>query len=491
MSDMGGECKWRNQNDEFQCVGEHESAKQVLSSELFLAHAGDGHGGNALLATDKTKAFVGSGLDSNLIRLNAERGGDVLLHGGSVWFHSRSLGDERRVHVFDAHAFFPGDLGALFENFEAADAFDAGVAGRKPMTDVGLAECTENCIRDGVAEYIGIRMPLQATAVWNGDAPKHERAAFLEGMNVVADADSHVFRSRFAVLCCLRVVVCGFFQAGEHVGDLEVDALAVEEVADLFEAGFGEVVEGRDEMLANANGTVRVRAEDDGNFALGHHAQHLVSGIHLGITLVEARRVQFHGDASGGDAVERGGDRVLDDGKAPRVRVIVFHQVGMREAVVEAGLSGLGEVIEVSAAEVLDGACFELVEVFLGLPMHGPQNVVELSPLMQLGDVVLVAGEVFAFDAEANVELAFEGVGSSLDEGDIGVEFALRHADRGPEAVWHRAVAGENDALEAGFQRLLGVFFGLAPSVFAQGGVHVGVIKEGSGFRGAGSGNRR
>lgn len=41
-------------------------------------------------------------------------------------------------------------------------------------------------------------------------------------------------------------------------------------------------------------------------------------------------------------------------------------------------------------------------------------------------------------------------------------------------------MAGKDDAFESGFERLLGVLFRLTPGVFAQRGVHVGVVEEGS-----------
>jgi hypothetical protein len=177
--------------DECKCGGEHEAAKPVLSSKLLSAHAGDSHGGDAFLTSDKTEALVGGGFDADLVRLDAQSGGDVLLHSGGVRLDAWCLGDEAGIDILDAHALFSGDLGAFFEDFEAADAFDGGIAGRKPVPNVGFTKSTENGVGNGVAENVGIGMALQTTAVWDGDSSEHKRAALSEGMYVVTNASAN------------------------------------------------------------------------------------------------------------------------------------------------------------------------------------------------------------------------------------------------------------------------------------------------------------
>lgn len=119
--------------------------------------------------------------------------------------------------------------------------------------------------------------------------------------------------------------VCRPADAGDDVANLEVDALSLFEVADFFVASFGEVVQGGNEVFADSGCAVGVTTEDDGDFALSHHAEHFVSGIHLGVALVEAGGIHFHGNAGFGDTIERGGDGVFNDGKAPTVWMVVFH----------------------------------------------------------------------------------------------------------------------------------------------------------------------
>jgi hypothetical protein len=123
-----------------ECEGEHEAAKPVLSTESFSTDASDRHGGDALLTTDESEAFVGGGFDADLIGPDAERGGDVLLHRRSMRHHFGGLRDQGGVHIFDVETFLSRDAGAFFEDFEAADSLNRGVRRREPMADVRLSK---------------------------------------------------------------------------------------------------------------------------------------------------------------------------------------------------------------------------------------------------------------------------------------------------------------------------------------------------------------
>lgn len=105
-------------------------------------------------------------------------------------------------------------------------------------------------------------------------------------------------------------------------------------------------------------------------------------------------------------------------------------------------------MFEVCAAEAFNGSLLVAVKIFLGLPMNGSKAVIKVGTLMEVFDVFFVAREVFALDAEADVEPVFVGLFGALDDADVEVKFTLRHAHDLPKAIWHRAVAGENDAFE-------------------------------------------
>lgn len=103
-------------------------------------------------------------------------------------------------------------------------------------------------------------------------------------------------------------------------------------------------------------------------------------------------------------------------------------------------------MLEVSSAEALNGALLVAMKIFFGLPVYCPEAVVKVGALVEVFYVFLVAGEVFTFDAKADIKLVFVGVFGALDETDIEIELALRHADDLPKSVWHGAVAREDDA---------------------------------------------
>ena len=213
-----------------------------------FADAGDGHGSNAFLPPHKAQTFVGGGFDADLVGLDAQSSGDFFLHCRGVWIHLGRFSDEGGVNVLNAHAFVSGDLGALFEDLKAADTFDAWIGRREPVADVRLAKSAEHRIGDGVAQHICIRVAFEAARMRDGDATEDEEAASFKGMYVVTDACANHGES--------GVVVCGFLQAGEHVGDFKIDALAVEKVANVFITSFGQMVQAGDEMFANAHRAV-------------------------------------------------------------------------------------------------------------------------------------------------------------------------------------------------------------------------------------------
>ena len=107
--------------------------------------------------------------------------------------------DEGSIDVLDGVTFLRRDLSAHFEDLHAGDAFDARIGGGEPVADVWLTHGTEDGIGNGVGEHIGIAMAFEATAVRDGNAAEHERAAFLEGVDIIADTDSHGTCSKFQV----------------------------------------------------------------------------------------------------------------------------------------------------------------------------------------------------------------------------------------------------------------------------------------------------
>jgi hypothetical protein len=54
--------------------------------------------------------------------------------------------------------------------------------------DVAFTDCAEDCVRNGVAEDIGIGVSVQALVMRNGHAAEDEWATVGEAVDIVADA---------------------------------------------------------------------------------------------------------------------------------------------------------------------------------------------------------------------------------------------------------------------------------------------------------------
>ena len=213
----------------------HEPYRWLLAqSSAHVAHAGDRHGSDAFLAADEAQSLVGGSLHPHLIRLDVESRCDPLSHLWNMLHDFRGLGDERRVHVLNGEASIGGDLCTLFKDFKAGDSLNTGIAWRKPVANVRLAHGTEHRIGDGMGEDIRITVAFQAVCMRNGHAAQHQITTFLEGVDIIT----------YSYAChrglgMLRVVIGGFFQAGEDITDLQVNALTLLEVADMFVSGLG------------------------------------------------------------------------------------------------------------------------------------------------------------------------------------------------------------------------------------------------------------
>jgi hypothetical protein len=163
-------------------------ARLPLLCPPLLRHTSHSHRGDAFFSADEAHALVGGGFDADLIGLDAKGSRELFFHQRSMLHHARCFGDEGGVHVFNRVTFLRSERGALFQNAEAADAFDAHVARRKVVADVWQAHGSEYGIGDGVAEHVGIGMAFETASVGDLYTAEDEWAAFFKGVNVVSDA---------------------------------------------------------------------------------------------------------------------------------------------------------------------------------------------------------------------------------------------------------------------------------------------------------------
>ena len=107
------------------------------------------------------------------------------------------LSNEHRVNIVDAAAaLFNLARGFFEENFTGC-VFPLRIAGREKGTDVALANRAEYRIANCVHQHIGIRMPIEAGVVREGDAAENERPSGLELMHIVSN--SHAIHGRSVV----------------------------------------------------------------------------------------------------------------------------------------------------------------------------------------------------------------------------------------------------------------------------------------------------
>ena len=165
---------------------------------LFLraVHAGGGEGGHAFAAAEEAHGFIGGGFDADAGGGESEGGADAFFHEGEVGGDFGFLGDEGGVDVVEADGFFVQQGPDSAEDFEAADAANAGVGIWKKMAYVGFAGGAEEGVGDGMAEDIGVGVAVEPKRVGDHRAAEDERAVHDEAVDIIAYAGGDRSRPR-------------------------------------------------------------------------------------------------------------------------------------------------------------------------------------------------------------------------------------------------------------------------------------------------------
>jgi hypothetical protein len=100
----------------------------------------------------------------------------------------RGFGDDGGVEVADFVTALVENFSDPFEEGQTADAGEGGVGVGKMMADVSFADGSEEGIHDGVAEDVGVGVAFESSVGGDFDAPKNERSAFDEAVDVIAGA---------------------------------------------------------------------------------------------------------------------------------------------------------------------------------------------------------------------------------------------------------------------------------------------------------------
>ena len=128
-------------------------------------------GGDDFLLADRSHAFAGLGLDTDLARLTSEDLGNATGNLFSVGAQLWSLGLDHAIEIFDSIAgighLLPGQrehLGRV-----AVGVFLSGVW--KQLTNIAQRRRAEQCVGDSMQQDIGVRMADQFAIVGDVDSP--------------------------------------------------------------------------------------------------------------------------------------------------------------------------------------------------------------------------------------------------------------------------------------------------------------------------------
>ena len=128
--------------------------------------------------------------------MQAEGGADAFFHQREVGGDFGFLGDQGGVDIVEANGFFIEQGPDAAEDFEAADAANAGVGIGKKMADVGFASGAEESVGDGMAEDIGVGVAVEPERVGDHHAAEDEGAVRDEAVDIVTYAGGDHSRPR-------------------------------------------------------------------------------------------------------------------------------------------------------------------------------------------------------------------------------------------------------------------------------------------------------
>ena len=144
--------------------------------------------GDRFSAADFADALVGFSLQADAVNSHAERLRDCATHGGKVRTKLGAFADHHRIDVNDAETASFEQLAGVLEEKEAGRVLPLRICVREMRADVAEGGGTEKRVAECVAEDVSVGMADGAFVERDLDAANHQLAAFLEAMQIVADA---------------------------------------------------------------------------------------------------------------------------------------------------------------------------------------------------------------------------------------------------------------------------------------------------------------
>lgn len=136
-------------------------------SILFDEHRGIGR--YALLATGKPEFFGGGGLDGHILLLYAHDLGKGLLHQGDVGFQFGTFSADGGINVTYTVAFSGDEFDRACQENLAVDILEFPCCVGEVVANVAHVCRPQECIADGMDQYIGIRVAEESAVVFKAN----------------------------------------------------------------------------------------------------------------------------------------------------------------------------------------------------------------------------------------------------------------------------------------------------------------------------------
>ena len=169
-----------------------------MTMQSFLFYSRDCHCRDTFAATNRAEAFVCRRFNADAEFTQANRIRNCFSHSWNVRRDLWRFCDQRRVHVQRPRMNFAQQSCHSPQNLDAANPANRFVRVREMMADVSFADCTQQCVRNRVANHIGVRMAFQPAIVRNLDAAQDQFPAGREPVRVItvsAPDRAHSFKS--------------------------------------------------------------------------------------------------------------------------------------------------------------------------------------------------------------------------------------------------------------------------------------------------------
>lgn len=138
-----------------------------------------------LTAAHGLQAFIGFGLNVDLIYIDLERRSQPFAHRFRVRHKLGSLGHNGRVDVHDSIPLLSHQFNHAREKLQTRSSRPSRIAIGKVRADVAKRSSSQQSVANRVRQHVRIRVPEQAFLKWNLHAAENELSPFNQQVYVV------------------------------------------------------------------------------------------------------------------------------------------------------------------------------------------------------------------------------------------------------------------------------------------------------------------